>query len=234
MEATPTVGKLNATRRTETGKGTAHKLRAAGKVPAVCYGNGEEAIPLTIIPEELRAALDPDKGENTLIELTILGDGDPEVVQVLVTDFQLHAIKQHLMHADFLKVDMNKQLRVQVPLVLVGKSAGVLVGGVLHQIMRELPMYSLPDRIPTNVELDISKLEIGDGLRVSDLDLGEGITIDLPGTQAVVAIAAPKAAEEEATVGEEGEEGEEGAEGEEGEDGEKKKAEGEDDKKGDK
>ena len=229
MEATPTVGKLNATRRTETGKGTAHKLRAAGKVPAVCYGNGEEAIPLTIIPEELRAALDPKKGENTLIELTILGDGDPEVVQVLVTDYQLHAIKQDLMHADFLKVDPKKQLRVQVPLVLTGKSPGVILGGILHQIMRELPMYSLPDRIPASVDLDISTLEIGDGYRVSDLDLGEGIHIDLPGSQAVVQIAAPKAAEEEETEDEEGEEGEEGAEGEDGE----KKAEGDDEKKKD-
>ena len=206
MEATPTVGKLNAFRRTETGKGIARKLRANGRIPAVCYGSGEEAIPITVNPDELRGALDPKKGENTLIELTIQGEDGTEVAQVMVKDYQLHAIKQHLLHADFLKVDPSKQLRIMVPLVLTGKSEGVLVGGILHQIMRELPMYCLPDRIPTSFTLDITALEIGDGLRVSDLTLEEGQAIDLPDSQALVQIAAPKAAEEE----EEEEEGEEG------------------------
>ena len=230
MEATPTVGKLNALRRSETGKGNSRKLRASGLIPAVCYGSGEEAIPLTVNPEELRGSLDPKKGENTLIELTIKGEDSEETAQVLVKDYQLHAIKQYVMHADFLRVDMKKPLRVMVPLVITGKSPGVLLGGILHQIMRDLPMYSLPDRIPSKVELDVGELEIGDGVRVGDLDLGEGITIDLPDSQAVVQIAAPKAAEEEETVeGEEGEEGEEGAEGE--GDGEKKADDSADDKK---
>ena len=220
MEATPTVGKLNAFRRSETGKGIARKLRANGRIPAVCYGGGAEAIPLTVDPAELRGALDPDKGENTVIELTIKGEDGDQVVQVMVKDYQLHAIKQHLLHADFVTVDPKKQVRIMVPLVFTGKSEGVTVGGILHQVMRELPMYCLPDRIPASFTLDITALQIGDGLRVSDLELDEGQAIDLPDSQALVQIAAPKAAEEEAE--EETEEGEEGEEGAEGADGEKK------------
>ena len=222
MEATPTVGKLKANRRTETGKGVARKLRANGIIPAVCYGNGDEAIPLTVDPEELRGALDPEKGENTVIEMTIEGEGGPEVLQVMVKDYDLHALKKTVLHADFLKVDPNKAVPVRVPLLLEGKPEGVKVGGILHQVLRDLPMSCLPNAIPTSVTLDIAALEIGDGLRVSDLQLGEGISVDLPDTEALVQVAAPKAVEEE-EVEEEGEEGEEGAEGAEGEgDGEKK------------
>lgn len=221
METNATIGKLAATRRTTFGKGAARKMRAQGKVPAVCYGSGQPGIPLTIDPEALRGALDPAKKENTLIELTIDDNGQVETVQVMLKDYHLDPIKRTLIHADFLQVSDKKTVEVSVPLTVLGRAKGLKVGGVLHQVMRELPIQCLPSQIPADISVDITELDLNDFLQLKDLALPEGVTVMLPEEQTLVQVMAPRAVEEEEEEEEgEGEEGE-GAEGAEGEASEK-------------
>ena len=223
METTQTIGKLTATRRYETGKEQAKKLRAKGLIPAVCYEKGKEGIPLILNPSELIKALDPEKRRNTLFDLTIDDKGKTQQLKVMVKDYQQDPLKNTMLHVDFCQVRMDQQVEISVPLVLEGRAEGAKAGGTLHQIFRDLPVLCKPDMIPVKLTVDISDMEIGDVRRVGDLDLPEGIKILLQDSMTCAQVAAPRAVEEEEEAKEEGEEGEEGEEKKEGEEGEDKK-----------
>lgn len=217
METSQTIGKLTAYNRQDTGKGVARKLRAKGFIPAICYGGGAVARAIKVRPDDLRKALDPVKVQNTLIDLTIEDDGKTEEIKVMVKAYQMDRLKDHMLHADFQAVDPDKMVSVVVPLVLTGRAIGVTEGGVMHQVLRTLPVDCFPEKIPGEITVDISALDIGDALRISDLPTEEGVEITLPGSQSFVQVAMARAVEEEEEEGAEGEEGEEGEEGAEGE-----------------
>ena len=207
------VGKLTVSPRVATGKGVARKLRAKGLVPGVLYGAKEEPQMLTVDPKALHRALDPAKKQNTLIALSIVAEGkSPTEKQVMVKDYQVDALDHTLLHVDFINVSSSELVDAEVPLQLEGKPEGLKYGGVLNQVYRTLHVRCTPDKIPSLVTLDVSALEIGQSLSVSEIPVPDGVTFALPAEQTVALVVAPRgaSADEEAAS----EEGEEGAEGE--------------------
>jgi large subunit ribosomal protein L25 len=206
------VGKLEVRIRRDHGKGYAHKLREAGKIPAVCYGGGEGPIALALDPKALKDALDPEKRQNTVITMTLKGDGADRQLTVMLKDYQTDPIKNTVLHADFVRVDLTKEIKVTVPLLLTGKPEGVKIGGILHQVFRMIDVACLPDRIPTKLEADVSALNIGDALKATDVKVGEGVRLMLDPKQSVAVVVAPKEEKaEEAAAAEGAVEGAEGA-----------------------
>ncbi len=204
METTETIGKLKATRRRDGGKEVCKKLRRQGLVPAVCYGKGTEAIPLTLDPGELVRSLDPERRRNTLLQLTIEDGASAQQVNVMVKDFQRDTLTDQMLHVDFLQVSMDRKIEVEVPFRVEGRAEGVKIGGTLHQVFRTIPVSCTPDRIPVALTVDVTPLQIGDSVRLGDLKLPEGVTISLRPTMTCVQVQAARKVEEVVEVAAEG------------------------------
>jgi large subunit ribosomal protein L25 len=210
---------LKAEKRAGTGKGAARKLRASGLVPAVLYGRGDEAIAISVDAHEARLLFQSISIENTLVDLTL--DGKP--IQTLVREVQVHASRPDLIHVDFYRVQKGVLLDVEIPVHLVGTPVGVKMhGGVVQQIVHELPVRTLPTLIPDSFEVDVSALDVGDSIHVSDLALPEGVEVQLEPDQTVCSVVVPRGlvseeAEEAEAALAEGEEAGDGAEEGEGE-----------------
>jgi large subunit ribosomal protein L25 len=210
------VNALVAEVRDATGKGVARKLRAAGRIPAVLYGKGAESKAISIDPSALQRLLQSSgAGMNTLIELSV--DGTTQTV--LVKELQRDPVRGYPLHTDFYLIDLDKKVEVSVPIHLVGRAAGVELGGILDHPLREIELECLPRAIPESVDVDVSALEIGQSIHVRDLELPEGSSVRTDANLAVASVIAPAVVEE--PVAEEVEEAEEGeeavAEGEEAE-----------------
>jgi large subunit ribosomal protein L25 len=202
------VGKLTVKVRNESGKGPARRLRAAGEVPGVCYGASAsgriEPLPITVNVKALRAALDPVRKQNTVIDLTVQGAGEGgasgQKLTVLVKDYQVHMIRREVAHVDLLAIDPNKEVTASVPLEFTGKMKGTIDGGQLRIVMRELDVRCKPADIPTKFVVDISPLDLGDVLHVSDIALPAGVTNVTGRDQAVALCAAPEEEKAAATT----------------------------------
>ncbi|MDB4970335.1 MAG: rplY [Myxococcales bacterium] len=196
------VGKLNVEYRNDTGKSAVRRLRNSGKIPAIVYGPGKEPMALTVDPTALVKSLDPVKKTNTVLTLTVEGapaDGDGSLT-VMLRDFQKDALRGQLTHADFVRVDLTKPVHATVPIVLVGKAEGVKLGGIMHQVIRVLPISCTPDKIPTKLEVDVTALGMNEAIHVSDLKLGEGVKPLADGGSTICAVTAPKVEKEVAPV----------------------------------
>ena len=196
---------LTAESRSDRGSGNAGRLRRAGRLPAVVYGLGGEPTAVTVETHELDQIL--SHGVNTLITLR-LGRDDQ---LTLVRQVQRHPVRGDLVHVDFIRVRTDVAISAEVAIHLEGEAEGAKSGGVVDQQLFSLQIAAMPQDIPGGLTLDISALEIGDHLRVSDLALPAGVTTEVDPEALVVTVAAPRVA-----VAEEGEEGVEG-EGVEGE-----------------
>ena len=202
---------LKASKREAAGKGAARKLRRTGRVPAVLYGKDMEAVTLSLDAMEVEHLFQAISVENTIVELEIEGEGESH--QTLVREIQSHPYRYELVHIDFLRIQSDVAVDVEVPVELIGTPVGVKQsGGVLEQVIHELPVRCLPSLIPEFIEVDVSALDIDDSLHLSDLQLPEGVeaTIDLDRTLCLVS--APRAAIEEGAEGAEGVEPGEAAE----------------------
>jgi large subunit ribosomal protein L25 len=163
---------LEAVKRTGTGKNEARRLRAAGQVPAVVYGAqkaGDAIAPVqvAISPKEMMRILHSASGVNTLITLNVQDGGTQKV---LVREFQLDPVTQHLLHADFYRVNLERKIAVKVPLVLHGEPRGVKQqGGVLEFLHKEVEVECLPTAIPEHIDIDVSELELGQAVYMKDL-----------------------------------------------------------------
>jgi len=194
------VGTLNVKLRSNVGSGHAVKTRRGGAIPAICYGGGKDPLNLQLVPSELQKSLDPKKGRNTLLRLNV--EGTKDVLTVLVKDAQRHPMRGDLVHVDFLRVALDKPVRATVPLNLVGKAEGVKNGGQMHQVYRTLDLLSLPDKIPTHIDIDVSALNIGQSIHVADLKLPDGVKAALPGTVTLCVVTVIKEEKEKAAAGE--------------------------------
>jgi len=197
---------LTAESRTDRGSGAAGRLRREGRLPAVVYGLGGESTAVTVATHDLDLIL--AHGVNTLITLR-LGNDDQ---LALARQVQRHPVRGDLVHVDFIRVRTDVAISAEVALHLVGEAEGAKSGGVVDQQLFSLHIEAMPQNIPGGIELDISALEIGDHLRVSDLSLPAGVATDVDPETLVVTVAAPRVAVAEEGEGEEGEG--EGAEGE--------------------
>jgi len=203
---------LNVELRTGTGKGTARKMRAVGRIPAICYGTGETPQNISLDPKALERLITASgAGMNTLIDLKGGAGLDGKVV--LVKEIQRDPVKGVPLHADLYEVNLRKSITVSVPFQLIGSPKGALMGGILDHALREVELSCLPNAIPEEIPVDVSDLDIGDSVHVRDIPLPEGVTLLSDSDLSVVSLAAPTAEEEEEAAEEEGEEivGEEGA-----------------------
>jgi large subunit ribosomal protein L25 len=198
--------------RETAGKGVARKLRAAGRIPAVCYGSGQAAVSVSVDPTALRRLLErSDAGMNTLINLK---GGSVDGRMVLVRELQRDPVRGRYLHADFYAVNIEQTVEVAVPLHIVGKAPGVELGGILDHQLRELELECLPLAIPKELEVDVSGLQLGESVHVRDIALPDGVTLRSDPDLSVVSVVAPSKAEEEVVEGAELPEGEVAPEGE--------------------
>ena len=200
---TKETSRLTAQARTTSGKGAARQLRRSGRLPAVVYGRREEAESLALDTHELSRLLSRIHAATTVIDLEVDG-GKPR--PVLIREIQRHPFRPELLHVDFFEIRSDVKIRVQVPIHLLGTAVGVEMGGILQQHRHEMEVECLPGEIPPGFEVDISGLDIGDAIHISDVDAG-GVTVlgDMDETLCTIV---PPAAEEVEEV----EEVEEGAE----------------------
>jgi large subunit ribosomal protein L25 len=190
--------KVNIEVRTQSGKGGARKVRASGKVPGVLYGHKSEPVAVSFDEKTLLQSLDKERRRNTVFSLTVGGNGKSEQVTAMIRDVQFDPLSRRLVHVDFLRVSLDDEVNVTVPLVLVGKAVGVTNGGNLHQSMHAIAIAAKPAAIPTKLEVDVTPLEIGMALHVSDLKLGVGVRALLDAKEAIASVVAPKAEKVEA------------------------------------
>ncbi len=162
---------LQANPRTPGTKNDARRVRREGKVPAVLYGAGKDAVSVALDPRHVSRILHSQTGHNTIFDLALDGG---EQTKAMIVDWQYEPIKGALMHIDLKRIAMDKKLTVSVPIVLKGEAVGVKQeGGILEQLLREVEIECLPADIPSAIEADISALTFGVVLRVSDLAHGD-------------------------------------------------------------
>jgi large subunit ribosomal protein L25 len=163
---------LEAQPREAGTKNVARRVRREGKIPAVVYGAGKDATPVTVDPRHVLRILRSDSGHNTIFDLAMNGGQ----TKAMIVDWQYEPIKGHLLHIDLKRIAMDKALRVSVPIMLQGVPIGVKTeGGILEQMLREVEIECLPADIPSHIDVEVSELTFGKVLRVSDLPHNEKI-----------------------------------------------------------
>jgi large subunit ribosomal protein L25 len=191
------IGQLTVTVRNTSGKGAARQLRTQGKVPGVFYGASTDGpiapFQIAVDVKALKAALDPVRRQNTVISVTVEDEGKPvRTLSALLKDYQLDLVRRDVTHVDLLAIDPQKEVNAKVALEFVGKPKGIIDGGVIHTVMRAIEIRSKPSDIPVKLQLDISPLEIGDVLHVSDIALPAGVIAVTGGREAVISMQAPE------------------------------------------
>jgi len=168
--------KITAASRKDEGKGASRRLRHAGKVPAIVYGGDAAPQSIQLDQEKTWVASQHEWFYSSILDLEI----DGKVQSVLLRDMQRHPYRQIIMHLDFQRVNANEAIRVSVPLHLVnaeGSPAGKSAGVVLTQEMNEVEVTCLPGKLPESIEVDLSKMEVGDTVHLSEVVLPEGVEL---------------------------------------------------------
>jgi large subunit ribosomal protein L25 len=215
---------MDVTLTAETGRPlgsrAARRLRADGLVPGVVYGQGGETLSISVPWPDLRAALTTESGLNALITLEVDGAEDLTIVK----DLQRDPVRRDVVHVDFLRISREMEIDVEVPIVLEGHAEKVeREDGTVAHLLFQLPIKSKPDAIPNELTIDVTDMELGDAIRVSDLRLPAGVRTEVDPEEVIVTAQVSRAtieiAEEEelAEALEELAEAEAEAEGEEGE-----------------
>lgn len=211
--------KLTVVEREERGSRHARRLRAGGFVPGVLYGNGASRA-IAIRERELRTAVSGPSGMHAILDVVV--EGQTSVHPSVLAEYQQDPIRGTISHIDLREVRLDQPIHAAVVVHLVGESPGVKTGGVLTLVTREIHVEALPMDVPEHIDGDLSRLEVGDALRLEDLPTIPNVTfLDDPHETVIATVSAPRGLVElEAEEAEEAEEGEEGAEEGEGEEGE--------------
>ena len=192
---------LKAKTRTEIGRGAMKKMRTQGVVPAVIYGAHMKPLSVAVTLQDLENALHHATGENMLVDLLVDQDGKTDNRLALIQEVQHHPYEDTILHVDFHEVRATEKLRANVALRPVGEPAGVKTGGgVLEYVMRELRVECLPKDLPSVIEVNVEKLEIGQSIHVGDIAVPEGVTVVDDKGQTVFLVAAPITEEELAAM----------------------------------
>ena len=193
---------LHAQKRDGTGKGVARKLRQSGRVPAVLYGRDLDSVHLSVDAREAEHLFHAISVDNTIVDLTV--EGEKEAFQTLVREIQTHPWKATLVHIDFLRIQAGVAVDVDVPVNLVGVPEGVKMdGGVLEQIIHDLPVRCIPSKIPEALDLDISEMNIGDSVTVADLVVPEDVEMLTDTAATIISVVPPAVIKVEEEVVEE-------------------------------
>ncbi len=172
---------VKAEKREERGKNDSRRLRQAGKVPVVVYGGGGEAVAAAVELKDLAAILRSETGQNTIFSLDMTGEGTGDVI---FHDRQIDPLRGRLVHADLRRLAKGEKIEVTVPIHIVGEAAGLVEeGAVLNQQTREIKVLCEPSKIPEFIEADVTNLQVGESIHISDLKFGEGLEVhELPET----------------------------------------------------
>jgi large subunit ribosomal protein L25 len=168
----------------------AKRLRAAGKLPAVLYGEDRDPRPIVVSPRQIVEILQSGQGQNAILNLTV-GEGKEQTA--LIHDYQVDPISHKLLHCDFKRISLDVAVEVTVPIHTVGEPKGVKQdGGVLDTVLREIDVRCLPTSIPDYLEVDVTELMIGDAVHVSDLPVPEGVELLVESDLTVATVAPPQ------------------------------------------
>jgi len=182
---------ITAAKRLETGKGAAGRLRRNGRVPAIMYGHGTEPIALDVDALELYHAMHTEVGANALLKV----DVDGAMQLAVARELQRHPVRGEITHIDFLAVDVNEQVAVEVPIHAHGMEK--VLPGVVQVVLNALPILVKPLDVPPAFDIDVSEMSIGDVLRAEDVVLPEGADLDIDPHRTLITVNAPMGDEPE-------------------------------------
>jgi large subunit ribosomal protein L25 len=186
---------LKSERREGVGKGVARKLRAAGSIPGVYYGRGEAPIALAMNAKEIEGMLHGAAAANVIVDLQVAGAAAADR-KALIREIQRDPVGGHILHIDLQHISLTERIVVEVPVELVGTPTGVKDGGgILEHLLREVEVECLPTDIPNRLEVDVSLLNIGDTLHVSDIK-ADRVTIKTEAERAIATVVPPTILEE--------------------------------------
>ena len=177
---------LTATTGRPSGSAASRRLRAEGHIPGVLYGHGMTPVPLSVERRELRLALAGPAGFNTLLNLAVDGKTYPAIIK----DFQRHPIRRNVAHIDFQQVSLTESITISVPIRLEGEAKAVLAAdGLVDPAVDSIEVVTTPNNMPNEIVIDITNLQPGDVVRLSDITLPTGVTaVADPDTTIVTAV----------------------------------------------
>ncbi len=196
---------LTAEPKEGAGKGAARATRRAGRIPGVIYGAKKAPVMVTLDPQEVHREIRGGGFFTTLFDVKVSGGNE----RVLARDLQLHPVSERPLHIDFLRVSTSTVVVVEVPCNFINdeESPGIKRGGVLNVVRHALELSCRADAIPNEIEIDLTGLDIGDSVHISQIDLPEGVTPTITDRDFTIAsVAAPSVVKEEAAEEAEGEE----------------------------
>lgn len=192
---------LQAEARADSGKGVARKLRAAGKVPGVVYGAGQAATAIAVDRRELTHALATDAGLNVLIDLKVGGD----TFLTLARELQRDPLRGDIKHVDFVKIDRDTAIEVEVPINVIGDSIGVREGGAIEHHLWSVKVSCKPGNVPEHIDADITNVALHEHFKVSQLTIPAGVEVLTDPDENVVTVATPQLLKVEAELEQPGE-----------------------------
>ncbi len=202
---------MTASLRQNFGKGATRQLRRSGYAPAILYGGKMEPVALAMDAKNLTKDLIRLHGFNAVVTLEIEGEKGKNKHHVLIKDIQTDPITDTVLHVDFLEIELDKEVVMDVAVLYTGKAKGVELGGILNVMKHTVRIKGLPLDIPDEIEVDVTELELTSaGIACGDLSIPENVTLDEELDTVCVSVVAPKAEVEEEVAEEEG--AEEGAE----------------------
>ncbi|CAC9567632.1 LSU ribosomal protein L25p [uncultured Gammaproteobacteria bacterium] len=196
---------INATMREDQGKGASRRLRHNEQIPAIIYGAGKEPNTITLNLHEITHLLENEESYTSILDLTI----DKKAQPVIIKDLQRHPAKNLVTHVDFLRINMNKEIVTNIPLHFMGEedNEAMRLGAILNQFVTAIEVSCLPKNLPNAIEIDISKLSMGDHISLTGINMPEGVIItalthgDIEAhDQSVVSVQEPKLMSEEVQV----------------------------------
>lgn len=180
---------LNAQTGRTKGSAESRRLRRDGKIPGVVYGHGMEPLPVVVDRRELRGAVAGAAGFNTVLDLTVAGDGATKVYPAIIKELQRHPVRRNVTHIDFLQVNLDEAITVTVPVRLEGEAREVeMNNGLVDPAVDSIEVVTTPRSIPAEFVIDISEMTMETVIRLADVAMPEGVTATGDPEMAVVTV----------------------------------------------
>jgi large subunit ribosomal protein L25 len=184
---------VKSEKRQGLGSNAARRLRAQGFVPVVLYGESMESRPLVVSKKDIVQILKLESGENTIFKVAV----DPDMYDVMIKDLQIDPVTDELLHADLIRISMDKPVRVTVPVVHHGEPVGVKTeGGFVDFVTREVEVECLPRDIPESLLIDISELHVHQAFKAEGLAIPAGVRLITEPATVIVLVSLPHKEEE--------------------------------------
>ena len=187
---------LAAVRRHGSGKGGARKLLSRGKVPGIMYGKGLATRSIEFDRRDLEKFLSVARRGTVIVRMNVRDEAEAKESYAVLKDIQTNPRTDRVIHVDFYEVAFGKKFRIEVPIRIKGKAAGIEQGGIVEQVTRSLEVECLPANVPEFLEMDVTPLEIGDSLHLKDVKFPEGVQpLEKDMTTTIVSVHAPRVEE---------------------------------------